>query len=180
MAKTFVDTEVERDGSRVAEVPIEIPHLDSSRTGAASAPFTVRERVRWSDVDAAGIVCYGMYLRFFELAESELFRTVGLPGRTLSGTHGLWLVRRRVECDFLQPASLDDELEITVHVAAIGVTSMELAFRVLRVGETEPTASGRYVLVAVDRESLQPIPVPDAIRNALAPYRSNESPRSRS
>ena len=69
-----------------------------------SAPFVVRERVRWSDVDAAGIVCHGMYLRFFELAESELLRTVGLPARVLSGTHGLWRVRRRIECDFLQPA----------------------------------------------------------------------------
>lgn len=154
----------------MAEIPIEIPHPSSSSTRAASAPFVVRERVRWSDVDAAGIVCYGMYLRFFELAESELFRMAGLPARTLSGTHGLWLVRRRIECDFFQTASLDDELEIAVHVAAIGRTSMELAFQVVRVGTTVPTASGRYVLVAVGRESLQPVPVPDAIRTALDPY----------
>lgn len=162
----------------MAETPIEIPDPSSSRSRTASAPFVVRERVRWSDVDAAGIVCYGMYLRFFELAESELFRTVELPARTLSGTHGLWLVRRRIECDFLQPASLDEELEISVHVATIGRTSLELAFRVVRVGETAPTASGRYVLVAVDRESLQPLPIPEPIKAALDPYRSSEAPRA--
>ncbi|MGH7449590.1 MAG: acyl-CoA thioesterase [Longimicrobiales bacterium] len=157
---------------RVAEIPIAIPDPSSSPSRTASAPFVVRERVRWSDVDAAGIVCYGMYLRFFELAESELFRMVGLPVRTLSGIHGLWLVRRRIECDFLQPVCLDEELEISVHVAAIGSTSLELGFQVGRVGETVCTASGRYVLVAVDRESLQPLPIPDPIRTALDPYRS--------
>lgn len=152
-------------------MPIQIPDPSSSGRRTVSAPFIVRERVRWSDVDAAGIVCYGMYLRFFELAESELFRMVGLPARVLSGTHGLWLVRRRIECDFLRPAPLDEELEISVQVAAIGRTSLELAFRVVGAGETAPTAIGRYVLVAVDRESLQPLPIPDPIRMALDPYR---------
>ena len=37
-------------------------------------PFTVEEYVRWSDVDLAGIIFYGSYVRFFELAETELFR----------------------------------------------------------------------------------------------------------
>ena len=156
----------------MADIPLAIPAPSSSPSRPASAPFVVRERVRWSGVDTAGIVCYGTYLRFFELAESELFRMVGLPARTLSGIHGLWLVRRRIECDFLQPVYLEEELEISVHVAAIGSTSMELAFQVARVGETVFTALGRYVLVAVDSESLQPVPIPDPIRTALDPYRS--------
>jgi acyl-CoA thioesterase FadM len=41
-------------------------------------PHTIEEYVRWSDVDFAGILCYGAYLRFFEIAETELFRTAGL------------------------------------------------------------------------------------------------------
>ena len=136
--------------------------------GGTPGEYVVRERVRWSDVDAAGIVCFGMYLRFFELAESELFRTSGLPVRTLSETHRLWLVRRHIECDFLQPVFLDEELEIAVKVAGIGRTSIELAFRTTRFGEAAVTATGRYVLVAVDRDSLKPISIPDAVRAALS------------
>ena len=34
------------------------------------APFTVRERVRWIDCDAAQIIYYGAYIRFFEIAET--------------------------------------------------------------------------------------------------------------
>ena len=132
-----------------------------------SGEYVVRERVRWSDVYAAGIVCFGMYLRFFELAESELFRTSGLPVRTLSETHRLWLVRRHIECDFFQPVFLDEELQIGVRVSRVGRTSLELTFHAGRVGESTPTATGRYVLVAVDRDSLKPVAIPDAVKTAL-------------
>ena len=33
--------------------------------------FTIEEYVRWSDVDAAGVIFYGAYVRFFEIAEGE-------------------------------------------------------------------------------------------------------------
>ena len=33
--------------------------------------FTIEERVRWGDVDAARIIFYGAYIRFFEIAETE-------------------------------------------------------------------------------------------------------------
>ena len=46
---------------------------------APPAAFRVADYVRWRDVDAAGILCYGAYVRFFEIAETELFRAAGLP-----------------------------------------------------------------------------------------------------
>ena len=42
--------------------------------------FTIEERVRWGDVDAARIIFYGAYIRFFEIAETELFRAAGAHG----------------------------------------------------------------------------------------------------
>ena len=42
-------------------------------------PFIISEYVRWGDIDLAGIICYGAYIRFFELAETEIFRAAGLP-----------------------------------------------------------------------------------------------------
>ncbi len=42
-------------------------------------PFIISEYVRWGDIDLAGIICYGAYIRFFELAETEIFRAMGLP-----------------------------------------------------------------------------------------------------
>ena len=41
--------------------------------------FAIEERVRWSDVDHAGIIYFGSYVRFFEIAETEMYREMGLP-----------------------------------------------------------------------------------------------------
>jgi len=43
----------------------------------SGVPFSIEEYVRWSDVDRAGIIFYGAYVRFFEIAETELFRAAG-------------------------------------------------------------------------------------------------------
>lgn len=141
----------------------------------APAPFTVRERVRWSDVDAAGIVCYGSFLRFFELAESEMFRAAGLPHAAL-GDEGVWLVRRRVECDFLRPARLDDELEARVAVESTGRTSVSLAFEIREAAGGEVSVRSRYTLVAVDRATLRPVPLPARVRAALRRFQPVAAP----
>jgi len=146
------------------------PTVEAPADGIPAGAFRVTERARWSDVDAAGIVCYGAYLRFFELAETELFRAAGIPTPVLADRHGLWLVRRRVECDFHQPVRLDAELEIHAFVPAIGRTSLELGFVARRMAEGDVAARSRYVLVAVDRETFRPVPIPDAVREALAAY----------
>lgn len=157
-----------RDMTRRADASI--PADGRTQPGTTAAPFRVTERARWSDVDAAGIVCYGAYLRFFELAETELFRAAGIPTPLLTERHGLWLVRRRVECDFYQPVRLDEEIEIRASVPAIGRTSLELGFVARRVTEGDVAAESRYVLVAVDRDHFRPVPIPDAVREALAPF----------
>lgn len=146
------------------------PTVEAPADGIPAGAFRVTERARWSDVDAAGIVCYGAYLRFFELAETELFRAAGIPTPLLTERHGLWLVRRRVECDFYQPVRLDEEIEIRASVPAIGRTSLELGFVARRVTEGDVAAESRYVLVAVDRDHFRPVPIPDAVREALAPF----------
>lgn len=138
-------------------------HMGSS----AAAPFRVVDRARWSDVDAAGIVCYGAYLRFFELAETELFRAFGLPVAEIQQRYDLWLVRRRIECDFFRPVFLDDELEIFAYVAEMGRTSLVLDFLARRVGESGLVAKSRYALVAVRGNPLVPVPLPPDLREAL-------------
>ena len=44
-----------------------------------AAPFRVRERVRWEDIDLAGIMRYSAYTRFHDVAEAELLRAAGVP-----------------------------------------------------------------------------------------------------
>lgn len=132
--------------------------------------FTIEERVRWGDVDAARIIFYGAYIRFFEFAETELFREVGLPYSVMFDELDVWLPRVHLECDFLRVAQLDDLLEVSVYLGRIGGKSMRLDFEVSRKGEDELVATAHFVLVAVRKDSFESVPIPDLLRQRLAPY----------
>ena len=142
-----------------------------------SQKFTIEERVRWGDVDAANIIFYGSYIRFFEIAETELFRTVGMPYGKIFDELDIWLPRVHLECDFHRAARMDDLLEVSVYVGRIGTTSLRLNFEVRRKTEDgtiekDLMATAHFVLVATDRKDLKPLPVPDELGRALEPYRA--------
>lgn len=132
--------------------------------------FTIEERVRWGDVDAARIIFYGAYIRFFEIAETELFRAVGLPYSVIFDEIDLWLPRVHLECDFHRVAKLDDMLEVSVYVGRIGNKSMRLNFEVRRKGEEELLATAHFVLAVVRKDDFESVPVPDLLRQRLSPY----------
>ena len=132
--------------------------------------YTIEDRVRWGDVDAAGIIFYGAYIRFFEIAETEIFRAVGLPHSVMFDELDIWLPRVHLECDFHHAARLDDLLEVSVYVGRFGTKSMRLDFEVRRKGEESVTAHAHFVLTSVRRETFETVPIPDQLRERLAPY----------
>lgn len=138
--------------------------------------YTIEERVRWGDVDAASIIFYGAYIRFFEFAETELFRAVGLPYGVMFEELDVWLPRVHIECDFHRAAQLDDLLEVSVYVGKFGNKSMRLDFEVRRKGEDLLIARAHFVLAAVKRDSFETVPIPEMLKIRLAPY--TESSRS--
>src|SRR5688572_12598272 len=133
--------------------------------------FKVTEYVRWEDIDAAGIINYQAYLRFFGLAEVELFRSCDLSYRALFEEHGIWLPRAHVECDFFIPVRLDELLVVEAWFGRIGTSSIHLNFAVTR--KEQPgvvVATGKYVLVTVRQGEFKPVPVPDILREKLGRY----------
>jgi YbgC/YbaW family acyl-CoA thioester hydrolase len=137
--------------------------------------FHIKERVRWGDVDAARIIFYGAYIRFFEFAETELFRSVGLSYSVMFDQLDVWLPRAHIDCDFYRAAQLDDLFDVAVFVGRIGNKSLQLNFEVRRDGETDLIAQARFVLVTVRRDTFQSVPVPEELRQRLAPYTRPES-----
>ena len=141
--------------------------------------FAIEERVRWGDVDAARIIFYGSYIHFFEYAETELFRAVGLPYGVMFDELGIWLPRVHLECDFHHAARLDDLLEVSVYVGRVGNKSMQLNFEVRRKGEDELVASAMFVLASVKQDTFETVRVPDALRARLAPFTAPTNDRTK-
>jgi acyl-CoA thioester hydrolase len=136
-----------------------------------SETFSIQEHVRWSDVDAAGIMCYGAYVRFVEIAETELFRSAGITYGKVFDKFDCWLPRRHFNMEFHRPAVLDERLKVDAGVAHVGNRSITLKFRFDNARE-ELVADCEIVLVCVDRKSFRPKPLPAEIRAALEPYRT--------
>ena len=132
--------------------------------------FTIEEHVRWSDVDRAGIIYYGQFLRFFEIAETELFRSVGLPYSKVFDGFDIWLPRVQIHFDFHKPLMLDDLIEVSAYVGRFGNKSLTLRFEVNKKGETDLVADGHVVLACVSRSTFKSVPVPVDIIAAIGPY----------
>lgn len=132
--------------------------------------FVIEEHVRWSDTDRAGIIYYGQFLRFFEMAETELFRLVGLPYSEVFDRFDIWLPRVQIHFDFRKPLLLDDLIEVSAYVGRFGNKSLTLRFEVNKKGESDLAAEGHVVLACVSRSTFKGVPVPAAIIEALTPY----------
>src|SRR5256885_14534192 len=120
------------------------------------APYVIEEYVRWSDVDFAGIIFYGSYVRFFEIAETELFRACGLAYAQVFDRYDVFLPRKAVHSEFYSPARLDDRLRVATYVGRIGTTSLTLNFDVFRGPGPALTAAGWLGLVGGDRQQFKP------------------------
>jgi acyl-CoA thioester hydrolase len=129
--------------------------------------FVVRERIRWSDCDPLGIVFYGAYLRFFEIAEFEFLRSLGLPYNTLRLEHGVWLPRKAFGAEFHHPAVMDEEIDISIGVTRVGTTSITFQFEVTRASDGARRASASSTVVCVDKSTFSKQPIPAWLREKL-------------
>lgn len=140
-----------------------------------SQPFILNERVRWIDCDAAQIIYYGAYVRFFEIAETEMYRSIGLPYAVAFTTLNCFPIRAAYHCEYRSPARLDDLMEIAIWVSHWGRTSFTISFRFMRAGTDIVLADGYCRLVTVDLHEKRPLPIPDLLREGLQRYTVIES-----
>src|SRR5215469_8936030 len=133
--------------------------------------LTITERVRWSDVDFAGIVFYGSYIRFLEIAEEELFRTaLQMTSMELYDRYNIWLPRVQIHCDFRNPAELDDLLDVDIWVARFGRKSITLQFETRKKRDGQLIFEAHTTVACLARATRKAKWMPDEIATRLAPY----------
>lgn len=138
-------------------------------------PFSISEYVRWGDVDLAGIICYGAYIRFCELAETELFRAARMPFGEMFQRFDMWLPRKVMHTEFHSPALLDEQLNVLAYITRVGNTSLQINFDVFGVGGGALHATAYQVLVCVGRADLKKKPLPQPLIRALEPFVMSEA-----
>jgi acyl-CoA thioester hydrolase len=128
--------------------------------------FSARTRVGFSDTDAQGIVYYGRYNPYFDLARVEYHRSLGLLHRNTGGD----FVMRANDVEYFAPARFDDELEIHCRVSRIGRTSVTFEFSAHRLPDGELMVTAHQTLVYIDLAERKAVPVPGEYRRAIETF----------
>src|SRR5215510_14493587 len=117
-------------------------------------PFRFSIRVYWEDTDAGGVVFYANYLKFFERARTEWLRALGFGQEEMRRAAGTMFIVTSTSVRYLQPARLDDQLEVTVEVREARQASLLLSQQAFRDGT--PIAAGEIKIGCVDAQSFRP------------------------
>jgi acyl-CoA thioester hydrolase len=119
--------------------------------------FSARTRVGFSDTDAQGVVYYGRYMPYFDLARVEYHRHLDL---LRTEPQDKQFVMRAMTVEYHAPARFDDPIEVDVRVQRIGTSSVTYEFAAYLAGE-ELAVTATQTLVLVDLPQRRPCPVPD-------------------
>jgi YbgC/YbaW family acyl-CoA thioester hydrolase len=123
----------------------------------------------WPDTDPAGIVWFGVFFRYFENAEEELYRRLGSDRTKLLRELGVFMPRTSVQSRFRSPARLGDELSVGVGVAEMTDRRIGFAFDIHERGTQRLICEASYRVACVDAKTFAPCPFPEAVVGLLAP-----------
>ena len=133
--------------------------------------FSARTRVGFSDTDAQGIVYYGRYNPYFDLARVEYLRSLGLLRPRGEASE---FVMRANDVEYFAPAVFDDEIEVFVRVSRIGRTSVTFEFAAYRLPDDVLMVTAHQTLVYVDLAERKACPVPDTFRAPVLAYEGDD------
>lgn len=120
---------------------------------------------RWHDNDVYGHVNNVTYYSYFDSAVNAYLIEVG--GLDIHSGEVVGFVVSS-SCDYFASIAFPDAIEIGLRVGKLGNSSVQYELAVFKTGEDEACAAGRFVHVFVDRTSNRPVPIPEALRGALA------------
>jgi acyl-CoA thioester hydrolase len=133
--------------------------------------YAARTRVGFSDTDAQGIVYYGRYFPYFDLARVEYHRHLGLTTEQLGGNE---FVMRALSVEYHAPAVFDDLIEVYVRLARIGRTSVTYEFAAYRAEDDVLMVTATQTLVLVDLDERKACPIPEQFSEAVQAFEGED------
>jgi acyl-CoA thioester hydrolase len=133
--------------------------------------MSARTRVGFSDTDAQGIVYYGRYNPYFDLARVEYLRALGLLHHHGPGD----FVMRANVVEYFAPAVFDDLIEVFARVSRLGTTSITYEFAAYREPDDVLMVTAHQTMVYVDLGERQKRPVPDELRQTILGFEGDDA-----
>ncbi|MCB1744131.1 MAG: acyl-CoA thioesterase [Gammaproteobacteria bacterium] len=127
-------------------------------------------RVRYSEVDAQGVVFNAHYLTYFDTAITEYFRVLPYDymGQVKQTGEDYHTVRTLVE--YQAPILFDEDIEVMVRVSRIGRTSLSFVLEIHGADGEDLRATGEVVWVNTDQSTHRSAPLPELLLERLKAY----------
>jgi acyl-CoA thioester hydrolase len=122
-------------------------------------------RVGFSDTDAQGVVYYGRYMPYFDLARTEYHRHLGAVR-----LGDVDFAMRAATVEYVAGARFDDLLEVFVRVERIGTTSITYDHAVYRIEDDTLMSTAKATLVCIGLDERRAVPVPTAFREQIEAF----------
>ena len=147
---------------------IELGHVTDRKPPFKYSAFT---RVGFSDTDAQGIVYYGRYLPYFDLARVEYHRHLAMLEVAMRDEQ---FVMRASSVEYFAPAQFDDLIEIFIRLKRIGRTSATYECAAYRGGDDVLMVTAAQTLVLVDLDERRARPIPDWYREVIRAFEGED------
>jgi len=127
-------------------------------------PHFLAITTRWMDNDVYNHVNNVNYYSYFDTVVNEYMLREGV----LKMETGLICLVVDTGCQYFSPIAFPDVVHCGLRVEHLGTSSVRFQIGIFRNSDELAAAQGHFVHVCCDRDTHRPIPMPDAMRRALA------------
>ncbi len=117
-------------------------------------------RPRYAETDQMGMVYYGRFAEYFEVARTECIRNIGIAYSKLEAEHNILLPVRELHIAYKKPARYDDELTIRTFIREFPKIRIRFEHEICN-QKNELLTEGFVELVFVNKQTGRPCRPPE-------------------
>lgn len=126
-------------------------------------------RIHYALTDQMGVVYYGNYAQFFEIARTEAIRQLGFTYKELEAM-GVMMPVSDMHIHYRKPIRYDELITVTVTVKEWPI-GKKITFHGEIYNEAgEKCTNSDITLYFVDAQTMRPVQMPDALVTVLQPF----------
>lgn len=140
----------------------------------------LRLKVRFNEVDAAGIVFYPRFFDYFHMAFEDFF------GAATGVDYPVWIHQRRigwpavnVQADYLAPLKYGMKVDVSLGFHTLGRSSFVCEYRAVDPETGALFARAAITVVTTDLDAMKSLPIPEEVREALERFLAEEGAEPR-
>ena len=124
--------------------------------------FTQSFRVRWVDTDAAGVMHFSNFLRYFEACEEEFYRSISLPLTEIQDKYGVLLPRVEAHCQYKAACRFNEIVDVSIRVREVAEKTITYDFQMARKSDGKLAAEGYVKCIAINSD-WKAVPLPEDV-----------------